>query len=103
MGTNFDCIIMKVVGREIIEDFVTDHAELRGQINAWLCEVEEAAWKNTQDIKDRYSHASFLSNNLVVFNLKGNKYRLVVKINYYFQIIKIEKIGTHAEYSKWNL
>lgn len=94
---------MKVVGREITEDFVTDHADLREQINAWLCEAEEAKWKTPQDIKDRYAHASFLPNNLVVFNLKGNRYRLVVKINYNFQIVKIEKIGTHAEYSKWNL
>ena len=94
---------MKVVGKLKLDDFVEDHADVRTQVYAWLWEAEDAEWKNTKDIKDRYAQASFLANNLVVFNLKGNHYRLVVKISYNTGIVKIEKIGTHAEYSKWNL
>ncbi len=94
---------MKVVGKQIAEDFVQAHADLRPQLDVWICEAEEASWQTPQDIKTRYVSASFLADNRVVFNLKGNNYRLVVKISYRAQIVIIEKIGTHADYSKWSL
>jgi len=94
---------MRVIGRLQLEAYIQNHADLRTQVDAWLCEVSEAVWKDTKPIKARYLSASFLSDNRVVFNLKGNRYRLLVKINYDLQIITIQKIGTHADYSKWNL
>lgn len=93
---------MKVVGRKRLEDFVQLHADVRSQVDAWICEAEEAEWKTPQDVKDRYKHASFLSDNRVIFNLKGNNYRLEVKVSYSSGIILIVRIGTHAEYSKWD-
>src|SRR5438128_1239851 len=67
--------LMKVVGRRELERFARKHADVRGQIDAWLAEAEEAEWESTTDIKKRYAHASFLANNRVIFNLKGNSYR----------------------------
>ena len=57
-------------------------------------------WRNPKEIKKVYPSASFLVDNRVVFNIKGNKYRLIVKINYDYSIIWIRFVGTHAEYDK---
>ncbi len=92
---------MKVVGRRELERFGRKHADVRGQIDAWLAEAEEAEWESTTDIKRRYAHASFLANNRVIFNLKGNNYRLDTKISFKNQIVVVVRIGTHAEYATW--
>ena len=92
---------MKVVGRESLERFALNHADVRGQIDAWVCDAEEAAWQTPDDIKRRYASASFLANKRVIFNLKGNKYRLDTKISFKNQLVLIMRIGTHAEYSTW--
>ena len=92
---------MRVLGREVLEKFKQDHADVRQQLDAWLQEAKDAHWETRHDIKARYSSVSFLKENIVIFNIKGNNYRLVTKINFQHQIIKVEKIGTHAEYSKW--
>jgi mRNA interferase HigB len=92
---------MNVIGKKLLEEFKNKHNDVKIQINSWLCEAEEAQWTCPNDIKGRYSNASFLVNNIVVFNLKGNDYRLVTKIYYDKQIVLIKKIGTHAEYSRW--
>jgi len=78
------------------------HADARGALDAWRKEVEGAAWSSPQDIKDRYATASFLAFNGVIFNIKGNSYRLVVKVRFQSGIVKIEWGGTHAEYDKKN-
>ena len=70
-------------------------------MDAWVSEVEEAEWETPNDIKRRYAHASFLANNRVIFNLKGNKYRLDTKISFKNQVVLVVRIGTHEEYSTW--
>ena len=92
---------MKVVGLGILEETARSHADVGSQITAWLAEVNGAEWKTPQDIKKRYATASFLSDNRVVFNLKGNTYRLEVKVDYKNKIVLVKRIGTHAEYDKW--
>ena len=92
---------MNVIGKKRLEEFKKEHSNVRAQINSWLCEAEETNWTCPNDVKKRYASASILANNIVVFNLKGNTYRLAVKINYDKQTVLIKKIGTHAEYSKW--
>ena len=94
---------MRLVGMEILEEFSRTHVDVAAQIAAWRCEVEDAEWKTPSDIKARYSNASFLSGNRVVFNLKGNNYRLLVQVSYKNELVLAMKIGTHAEYSKWKL
>jgi mRNA interferase HigB len=92
---------MKVVGLPILDAFSRKHTDVRSQIEAWVAEVDKAEWKTPLDIKARYSSASFLADNRVIFNLKGNNYRLRVAVAYKNQIVVVEAIGTHAEYSKW--
>ena len=69
---------------------------------SWYYEASAAEWQTPQNIKDRYRSASFLENNVVIFNIKGNKYRLVTKISYKRKTVFIKWIGTHAEYDKKN-
>lgn len=92
---------VKIIGRVKLEDFGLQHADIRRQLQAWIAEVQDAQWKTSQDIKARFVKASFLVDNRVIFNLKGNSYRLDVKVNYKSQIVLIKRIGTHADYDKW--
>ncbi|MBP6003687.1 MAG: type II toxin-antitoxin system HigB family toxin [Pyrinomonadaceae bacterium] len=94
---------MKVIGIPLLDRFAAKHADVRSILGAWLEEVKFADWKTPSDIKDKYKATSFLANNIVVFNIKRNDYRLVAKIAYNTGIVKIERLGTHAEYSKWKL
>ena len=91
---------LQVLGKKILDDFNLKHAIVRGTLNAWLMEAEEANWTNPQDIKNRYPTASFLEENKVIFNIKGNHYRLIVVVDYQRQIVIVSWVGTHAEYSK---
>jgi len=92
-----------VVGREVLEQFKRKHPDVQSQVDSWLLEVEEAVWKTLQDITKRYKSASILSENRVVFNLKGNRYRLLVRAACRTGKIIVLKAGTHAEYDRWNL
>jgi mRNA interferase HigB len=92
--------IMTVVGKEILTKYIKKHANARGVIEAWLKEVQKATWKDTNDIKKHYRTASFLGENKVIFNIKGNKYRLVVKVAFGQKVVLIKFIGTHAEYDR---
>lgn len=92
---------VKVIGREILIEFIKRHAEVRGQVTAWLAEVEEAEWKAPQDVRARYPSVSFIGDKRAVFNLKGNKYRLDTRIAFETAIVAIVRMGTHAEYADW--
>lgn len=93
---------MKVVGLGRLEDFKQKHRDSQSQLDAWVREVSSAGWRTPQDIKARYVHASFLADNRVVFNIKGNRYRLDTKVSYATQVVVVVRIGTHAEYDSWN-
>ncbi len=94
---------MTIAGRQLIEKFIRKHANSKASLSAWLEDAEEAEWKSPQDIKDRFRSADFLPGNRVVFDIGGNNYRLVVLVRYRNGILLIQKVGTHAEYSKWKL
>jgi mRNA interferase HigB len=91
---------MQLVGLIKLDAFKQLHADSRGPLDAWQTEVEKAKWVGPQDIKNRYPNASFLADNRVIFNIKGNTYRLVVKTRYQNGIVLIEWVGTHADYDK---
>jgi mRNA interferase HigB len=91
---------MRIVGLPILEEFKTRHAKARGPLDAWRSEVEHENWKTPHDIKQRYRSADFLSDNRVIFNIKGNSYRLVVQVRYQNGLVAVEWVGTHAEYDK---
>jgi len=91
---------MRILNLLLLENFKQHHANARGQLDAWRDEVKRESWQTSQDIKRRYKSADFLANNRVIFNIKGNSYRLVVQLRYRNGLVVIEWIGTHAEYSK---
>jgi len=94
---------MKVLGRERIVDFYTREPKAQSGLSSWLFEAESAEWKTPQDIKNRYRSASFLAGNRIVFNIGGNKYRLLVKVSYKNQVMLVERVGTHSEYDGWKV
>lgn len=91
---------VRVIAKKTLRTFWTKHKDCEQQLKAWYKETEVAIWKDPGDIKADYPAASILEDNRVVFNIKGNKYRLVVKINYSYKIVWIRFIGTHSEYDK---
>jgi mRNA interferase HigB len=91
---------MKVLGRDKLTKFSQKHADAKKALEAWFSEAIAADWKTPQDIKNRYRSADFLADNKVIFNVKGNRYRLVVKVRYQNGIAVIEWVGTHSEYDK---
>ncbi|MDQ7076089.1 MAG: type II toxin-antitoxin system HigB family toxin [Gammaproteobacteria bacterium] len=91
---------MKLLGRDKLQKFGNKHDRAKSALDAWFNEVENSDWKTPQEIKNRYNSADFLSGNRVIFNIKGNHYRLVVKVRYKNGIVVIQWVGTHAEYDK---
>jgi len=91
---------MRILNLPLLDRYKQDHADVRGQLDAWRDEVERELWQTSQDIKRRYKSADFLADNRVIFNIKGNSYRLAVQVRYRHGLVVIEWIGTHAEYSK---
>ena len=92
---------MILVGSDKLDTFAKQYAQALKPLQAWRAEVKAAVWKTTQDIKNRYRSADFLAGNRVIFNIKGNDYRLVVKVRYGKDgVVIVEWVGTHAEYTK---
>jgi mRNA interferase HigB len=91
---------MRILGLPILEAFKNDHASSRGPLDAWQTDVERENWKMSHDIKRRYRSADFLADNRVIFDIKGNSFRLVVKVRYQNGLVVVEWVGTHAEYDK---
>ena len=91
---------VRVFNRSTVRTFAGAHADARQAIFAWFAEVERASWSGPDDIKAAHPSASFLAGNRVVFNIKGNKYRVVVAVRYEFFAVYIRFVGTHAEYDE---
>jgi mRNA interferase HigB len=94
---------MKLIGKQILNNFKEQHSEARSQVESWEAEVEEAQWSTPVDLRQRYPKASLLKNQYVVFNICWNKYRLLVQVSYKTKIVLVKKIGTHKEYDNWNI
>lgn len=94
---------MTLVGQDKIDQFIKRHAQARKPMQAWVAEVNSAHWRTSQDIKNRYRAADFFKDNRVIFDVKGNSYRILVKIAYRAGVVLVERVGTHAEYDKWRL
>jgi mRNA interferase HigB len=95
---------MRIISIKTIKDFWESkrYKDSEQSLRAWYHEVKKEKWKTSHDIKKKYKSASILSNERVVFNIKGNQYRLIVAVNYILQIVFIRFIGTHEEYNKIN-
>ena len=93
---------MRIIARRTLREFWELHPDAEQPLKAWFAEVSGATWETPQAIKDQYRHASFVADNRVIFNIGGNKYRLVVWINFKVSIVYIRFVGTHKEYDKIN-
>ena len=95
---------MRIFARKELKEFweLPNYRDSEQPLRAWYDEARKASWKTPSDIKSQYKNASILKNGRVVFNIHGNTYRLVVKINYDFGFIYIRFIGTHKQYDKIN-
>lgn len=97
---------MRVIARGTLNLFVQNKVEksaqaaVKSQLDAWYAEAARATWRNSAELKRQYAAASVVSSERVVFNIKGNDYRLVTAISYQFQIVLIIWLGTHKEYDK---
>lgn len=95
-------ISLRIIAKKILRDFWEAHADCEQQLKSWYKETSKAEWKNPNDIKKEYPSVSILIDNRFVFNIKGNNYRIIVKINFDYEMVWIRFIGTHAEYDKIN-
>jgi len=91
---------MRVISRKTLRDFWEEHADAEQPLKAWFHETKAARWKSFTDIKARYRSADALPGNRVVFNIRGNTHRLIVRIHFNTGIVFIRFLGTHAEYDK---
>jgi mRNA interferase HigB len=97
---------MIVIGASVVENYLADHAGHKGikaarsQYEAWLDLAARAHWRNPEDVKASYPKASILKASRVVFNIKGNDYRLVAAFQYRAGVLAIRFFGTHAEYDE---
>lgn len=91
-----------MIARRTLREFWVVHPSAEQPLRAWFSEATAGSWDSPQSIKDRYRHASFVGDNRVVFNIGGNKFRLITHVNYEFGIVYIKYVGTHADYNRVN-
>jgi len=93
---------MRVISRKPLHELARRFPEAKVELDAWFHEAEAAGWANPAEIKEKYGSASILKGSRVVFNICGNKYRLVVKINHAYSVVYVRFAGTHREYDRVN-
>jgi mRNA interferase HigB len=91
---------MHVISRQPLRAFSKLHPPAKSPLDAWFSEVGRAGWKSFADVKATYRSADVVAGNRVIFNIGGNKYRLVVKIAWQCQTVFVLFVGTHAEYDR---
>lgn len=91
---------MRIVAVATLKRFWARHPDAEQALRAWHDEARAAVWPSPQAIRERFASASFVGANRVVFNIKGNRYRLVVAVAWRFQAAYIKFVGTHADYDR---
>jgi mRNA interferase HigB len=89
---------MRIISIKRLKEFWDIYPDSEDACQTWYAEAKAAAWENPAEIKAQFGNASILKDSRVVFNICGNKYRLIVKINYSYSVIYIRFVGTHKEY-----
>ena len=91
---------MRIIARSTLRNFWEKHPDAEQPLRAWFAEATAGVWTSPEDVKSIYRNASIIANNRVIFNIKGNNYRLIVHMRYDIGIIFIRFMGTHQEYDK---
>lgn len=103
MGTWY-CLVVRIIARSTLSGFIErleghkDHRSLKSSLDSWFQEARQANWKTSADVKASYTSASIVGADRVVFNIKGNAYRLVVAVDYSRGVVFIKWFGTHKDY-----
>ena len=95
---------MRIISRKTLRDFYEnpEYKDSKTPLETWFHETLKADWNSPDEIKEKYRNASIIGNNRIVFNIHGNKYRLIIKVHYNLKIIYIRFIGTHEQYDEIN-
>jgi mRNA interferase HigB len=91
---------LRIIARKTLVEFCSKHSDAEEPLKAWFHETRQADWSSPDELKQRYPTASIIDRHRMVFNIKGNRYRLIAMINYNYKILYIRFIGTHAEYDQ---
>ena len=96
---------MRIISKKTLKDFYEQprYSDSKSALESWHKEILKLDWSNPNEIKEMYRSASIIGDTKVIFNITGNKYRLIVTINYYAKIVFIKFIGTHKQYDKINI
>jgi len=90
---------MHVISRKRLKDAATRHADLEGPLDTWFRIAKKASWRSLPDVRKTFSNAAVVGK-WTVFNIKGNRYRLITEINYFTGRVYIRHVLTHAEYDR---
>ena len=93
---------MRILKRKTLRDYYAEHPETQGALESWFFEVKSDLWRNPEDVRAKFPKARTIPGNRVIFKLLGNKYRLIVKVEYSAGLVFIRFIGTHKEYDQIN-
>jgi len=94
---------MLVVGRHELSAFAKAHADARRSCESWLALTTAASWRRPHDVMAAFPRASIVRDGIVVFDIRGNDYRLAARIDFSRGIVRVLRVGTHAEYDRWKL
>jgi len=93
---------MRIIKRKTLNGYSAMHPETKGTLDAWYHEVKKENWKTPEDVRFHFPKARTIPGDRVIFNILGNKYRLIVKVEYQAGLVYIRFVGTHKEYDRIN-
>jgi mRNA interferase HigB len=94
---------MQIIAKRVLREFWARHNQAEAPLRAWYALVDKVEWSGPQDVKDRFgTTVDFVSDNRIIFDIGGNKYRLIVHVAYRFKRVLIKFVGTHEEYNRIN-
>ena len=91
---------MRIISKKILKTYYQNEPFAESSLLSWIAAIEEAEFKNHNELKEQFRNASIIDDKRVIFNIHGNKYRLIVKIEYDFNLVFITWLGTHSQYDK---
>ena len=94
-------MVMQIVARRTLKQFWERHPQAEGPLRAWFATVSTARWSGPNDVKRQFgTTADFVADNRVIFDVGGNKFRLIVHVSYAFGRVLVKFVGTHSEYDR---
>jgi len=91
---------MRIIARSTLRRYWARHPDVADALEAWYQDVNRAVWKTPNDVKRAYPNASIIAGSRIVFNIKGNQYRLIIATSYEYSVIYIRFVGSHQEYDR---